>query len=193
MNDDRDDHTLVRAMAAGEEAALDALYARHGARLLAYLLGQLGERALAEEALQDVMLAAWKGAPHFRAESRVTTWLIGIARYRALNVRRGQRPHHREAASLDTLGSLADGEGDDPFAHELVVRTALAALPAHQRETLELIFYHQLSGDEAAAVLGVAPGTVKSRLHRALAALRARLHPTYRPLPAHDSDGTDHA
>ncbi len=162
--DDYDRH-LMRAIAGGDAQAMDSLYERHGLGVLNYLVGQLGDRQHAEEVLQDVMLAVWKGAGHFRGDSQVRTWLLGIARHRALNARQRRRPPpmqldedlHAEDASTVETESLTKG---------------LRQLPTDQRETLELIFFHGLTGQEAAAVLGISPGTVKSRLHRAKAALR---------------------
>lgn len=172
---DEGDVGLVEAMADGDVAALQTLYDRHSRRLFAYLLGQLGDRTQAEEVLQDVMLAAWSAAPTFRRESRVTTWLIGIARYKALNARRDRRPQNADALPLDAIPDIASLAPDhlESLHNAEMLKAALNSLPDHQRETLELVFYHHLTGDETAAVMGVAPGTVKSRLHRALAALRA--------------------
>jgi RNA polymerase sigma-70 factor (ECF subfamily) len=159
------DHHLMRAIAGGDVQAMDTLYERHGLGVLNYLVGQLGDRQHAEEVLQDVMLAVWKGAVHFRGDSQVRTWLLGIARHRALNARQRRRPPpmpldeelHAETADIVDLDDLTRG---------------LKQLPADQRETLELIFYHGLTGQEAADIMGVSPGTVKSRLHRAKSALR---------------------
>lgn len=173
---DDPDLTLLRAMANGDERALDELYTRHGPGLLVYLNGRLGDRQLAEEVLQDVMLAAWQGAARFRGESRVYTWLLAIARHRAINA---QRRRELPRAPLDeaAAGGIGPLEALERDAEGAEVQKALRKLPADQRETLELIFYHGLSGPEAAAVLGIAPGTVKSRLHRARAALRKLLRP----------------
>ena len=167
------DTELVRAMAAGDSRALADLYTRHGPGLLAYLVGQLGQQALAEEVLQDVMLAAWQGAARFRGDSQVRTWLLGIARYRAINARR----RTSATAPLDAVHLVADdpSAGVEQQEEQGAVRHALAQLPAEQRETLELVFFHGLSGADVATVTGVAPGTVKSRLHRAKAALRTLL------------------
>jgi RNA polymerase sigma-70 factor (ECF subfamily) len=166
------DLALIRAIAGGDERALDELYARLGPALLAYLTGQLDDRQKAEEVLQDVMLAAWNGAPKFRAECSVRTWLLAIARYRAINVRR-RRSFPRVSVN-DVPKDPEDGPSEflEAEAERDKVRKALQMLPNEQRETLELIFYHGLSGPEAASVLGVAPGTIKSRLHRAKAVLR---------------------
>ncbi|MCB0076171.1 MAG: RNA polymerase sigma factor [Anaerolineales bacterium] len=166
------DIVLVKAMAAGEATAIESLYQRHGPALFAYLVGQLGDRQWAEDVLQEVMLAAWRSAARFRGESTVRTWLLAIARYRALNARQ-RRPPPPDALPPDL-------PTDDPKPHQKLehdaqrdeIARALQQLPAAQRETLELIFFHGLSGPEAAQVQKVAIGTIKSRLHRAKAALR---------------------
>jgi RNA polymerase sigma-70 factor (ECF subfamily) len=166
------DLQLVKAMGNGDVPALDALYARHGRSILSYLIGLLNDHELAEEVLQDVMLAAWRGAGEFRGESQVRTWLLAIARLQAFNALR-----KRKFASVPLAENIA-GDDTGQFkiaelqAEQQSVQAALRQLPSDQKETLELIFYHGLSGIEAAQVLGVAPGTIKSRLNRAKTTLR---------------------
>jgi RNA polymerase sigma-70 factor (ECF subfamily) len=166
------DIMLIKAIAQGDTHALEDLYARQGPGILAYLISRLGERQLAEEVLQDVMLAVWRGAGRFRGESRVRTWMMSIARHKAINTM--QRQRYVQASDIHKdLPDPAPGpsslvEREDALAQ---VRDALRRLPEAQRETLELVFYHRLSGNEAAQVMGVSPGTVKSRLHRAKANL----------------------
>ncbi|MBI5669221.1 MAG: sigma-70 family RNA polymerase sigma factor [Chloroflexi bacterium] len=169
------DRHLVQAMARGDVRALEELYARHGARLLAYLVGLVDNRQLAEEVLQDVMLAAWRGAASFRGDSRVTTWLLAIARLQALGARRRRYPAVvplDDRAAQDDSGLFARVDRE---AEARALRAALRQLPNDQRETLELIFYHELSGPEAAVLLGVPEGTIKSRLNRAKTSLRRLL------------------
>jgi RNA polymerase sigma-70 factor (ECF subfamily) len=164
-------------MAAGDVRALDELYARHGPAILSFLVARLSDRQLAEEVLQDVMLAVWNNAASFRAESSVRTWLLVIARNRAINARRRYRPQLVSLADAPELHSNDTG----PFeavAREFdrtAVREALQHLTPDHREILTLFFYHQLSGPEIAEVLNINTGTVKSRLHRAKEALRRLL------------------
>ncbi|NDJ85789.1 MAG: sigma-70 family RNA polymerase sigma factor [Chloroflexi bacterium] len=168
------DRQLVQAMSQGDARALDELYARHGPGVLSFLVSRLSDRQLAEEVLQDVMLAAWKNADGFRGESSVRTWLLVIARNRAINARRRYAP---TLVSVDTVFNLQSTD-TGPFeavAREFdkaAVRDAIGYLEPDQREILTLFFYHQLSGPEIAEVLEINPGTVKSRLHRAKEALR---------------------
>lgn len=156
---------LVRAMACGDEEALSAFYERYGRYLFSYLLGRLADTQLAEEALQDVMIAVWRGARGFRGASSVQTWVLTIARRIAI---RTQARSRSETVTLNEEIALRDAPDSGPAE----LREALRRLPPDQRETLELVFYHGLSGAEAAHVLGVAEGTIKSRLHRAKATLR---------------------
>ena len=171
---DDPDQMLIRGMAAGDERAMDHLYARHGHAVLGFLMARLGNRQQAEEVLQDVMLAAWNNADSFRGESKVRTWLLAIARNRAFNVQRGKK---LDVTPLNDAFEIASEE-TGPFervarnAQHTTLREALDHLPAAQREILVLVFFHQLSGPEVAEVLDISPGTVKSRLHRAKEALR---------------------
>lgn len=166
------DLLLLRKMAQGDAGALERLYTRHGPALLSYLSGRLGDGPLAEEALQDVMLAAWQGAKRFRGESKVKTWLLSIAHRRVISLRRKRGPDALPLKDGVPAGEAGPLESALRSAQREELRRALESLPPHQRETLELVFYHGLSGPEAAEVLGVPAGTVKSRLSRALTSLR---------------------
>ncbi len=166
------DAGLIRAIAGGDSAALDELYNRHGRALLSYLYAFLGNHHTAEEVLQDVMLAVWEHADRFRGESKVRTWLLAIARNRALNTRR------RASPNIVPLDENVFGSDTSPLEkverhnQQKILRDAISRLPQQHREILVLVFYHQLSGAEVAEVLEISPGTVKSRLHRAKEALR---------------------
>jgi len=175
---DDSDAALIRRMASGEVHALDELYTRFGPAILSYLAARLYDRALAEEVLQDVMLAVWRSAASFRGESKVLTWMLTIARNRAINT---MRKHNVTQTPLDDVFEIQSPdtgpkEKVEKLNQSAMVRRALWTLPEMQREILELVFYQQLSGAEVADVLGINTGTVKSRLHRAKEALRQALY-----------------
>ncbi len=166
------DLALIEAMAGGDVAALSELYTRHGANILNYLTSLLHDRQQAEEVLQDVMLAAWEHADRFRGESKVRTWLLTIARHRAINTQRRALP---DLSALDESTFTTDTtplEKVERKSQQQLLQAALQQLPPFHQEILVLIFYHQLSGPEVAEVLGITVGTVKSRLHRAKEMLR---------------------
>ncbi len=166
------DYGLVQQMAGGDLSALDELYTRHGANVLNYLTSILHDRLQAEEVLQDVMLAAWEHAASFRAESKVRTWLLTIARHRAINAQRRAMPNFVPLDESTYTADTSPLEKIERKTRQQVLQAAIQQLPPFHQEILVLIFYHQLSGPEVADVLGVSIGTVKSRLHRAKEMLR---------------------
>ena len=172
-----EDEGLLRRVGRGDAAALSELYRRHGDGLFSFLLRLAGDRMVAEEILQDTLLAVWRGADTFAGRSLVRTWLYGIARRQAHNRLRTRRPAD---ASLD---DVADPAEDAPGPEELAlagvtreqVMAAIDRLSLVHREVVVLSLLAELSHAEIAAVVGVPTGTVKSRLHHARAALARSL------------------
>jgi RNA polymerase sigma-70 factor, ECF subfamily len=167
------DLALLRRIATGDQEAIEELYRRHSRLLLGQLRFMVDEPALAEEVLQDTMLAVWRGARTFRGGSRVRTWLLGIARRQARDRMRRRRP--MPMADSELAERASPNPGPEAVAVERAEgRRMVAALdtltPAH-REVLGLVFGADLSLAEVARVLEVPMGTVKSRLHAARAAL----------------------
>ncbi|HVS03334.1 MAG TPA: sigma-70 family RNA polymerase sigma factor [Thermoanaerobaculia bacterium] len=172
-------------MAAGDAAALAKLYDRHAAAVLGLLLRMLRNRGEAEEVLQEAWLQAWRQAAGFRAErSTARGWVAMIARSRALDRLRSVRAARRREDDAVREGWLG-GEESQPMAHrELeererrsLVDGALAALPAEQRQCLELAFFDGLSHSQIAERLGAPLGTVKSRILMGMGKLRTALAP----------------
>jgi len=173
----RDDQSLVASIAAGDREALAELYARYQQSLYSYLLQLTPDHGLAEEMLQDTLVAAWKSARSFEGRSTVLTWLIGIARRQAHNT---LRQHKLPLADEAELACVASSEPEpEAFALNNLARDELVAafrqLPALHREVLTLALVQELSYEETATILGVPIGTVKSRLSNAKRMVRALL------------------
>jgi RNA polymerase sigma-70 factor (ECF subfamily) len=168
VTDERSDEELLHAHVGGEEAAFDALVRRHRDRLWAVALRTLGDREEAADALQDALLSAYRSAARFRGESAVTTWMHRIVINSCLDrIRRRQaRPTVPLAEAI--VATAAPAVDRDTV---LDVRAALATLPVEQRAALVLVDIQGYGVAEAAVMLGVAEGTVKSRCARG----RARL------------------
>ena len=173
------DDQLVRAVAAGDRTALELLYRRHGPWLAGRLAARTTSRELAEEALQDTFLAAWRGARAYHGTGEVPAWLWGIARRRLASLARRQP---RGSLSLEVAGERVDpvagpeeaALGRDTSAR---IRLAVAHLPDEQRAAITAVVYQGQTITQAAQATGVAEGTVKSRLHRARLNLRKELGP----------------
>jgi RNA polymerase sigma-70 factor (ECF subfamily) len=168
----RDDWLLCR-IGHGDEDAMAAFYREHGRIVLAQVLLVTGERVLAEEIVQDTMLAVWRGAAAFRGESSARSWVIAIARRQTRDRLRGQRLRVVDDAFL----ADRPGQGPGPEVTALdraelaEVRVAIRGLAPAHRELLGLVFGAGLSLPEVAGVLEIPVGTVKSRLSAARAAL----------------------
>lgn len=178
---------LLAQVAAGDEEALRRLYLDYRPRLRRYLWHQLdGDATSVEEALQDVFLAVWRTASGYRAEARVSTWLYQIAHNVALSARRrlARRPDSlwlntstNESDDNDVLRwtDIANDTLDDRVLNRLSLDDALDSLSPKHREVLSLVFQHGFSLDEAARILDVPTGTVKSRISYARKALLHQL------------------
>jgi RNA polymerase sigma-70 factor (ECF subfamily) len=168
-----DDVQLLRRIGAGDEDAMAAFYREHGRVVLAQVLLVVGERVLAEEIVQDAMLAVWRGAGSFRGESSVRSWVIAIARRQTRDRLRGGRLRIVDDAFL--AEQPGPGPGPEVLALDRAelaeVRGAIRELAAPHREVLGLAFGTGLSLPEVAGVLEIPLGTVKSRLTAARTSL----------------------
>jgi RNA polymerase sigma-70 factor (ECF subfamily) len=165
-----DDRTLLAAHAAGDPDAFGELVRRHRDRLWAVALRTLGDREEAADALQDALISAYRAAGGFRGDAAVTTWLHRIVVNACLDRVRRRRP----TVPLPPDPAPVD-DRTDSVATRLTVRGALALLPVDQRAALVLVDLEGLSVAEAADILGVAEGTVKSRCARGRARLAVLL------------------
>ncbi|MGE5132144.1 MAG: RNA polymerase sigma factor SigM [Gemmatimonadota bacterium] len=174
------DAELLRRHVAGDPDAFGALFLRHRDRLWAVALRTLGDPDEAADALQDAMISAFRRASGFRGDSAVTTWLHRIVVNACLDRlrRRAARPvaGGLDEQALDLLArepQVPDHGGDTDTALE--VTAALRTLPAEQRAALVLVDMLGYPVADAAAVLGVSTGTIKSRCARGRARLVPRL------------------
>ena len=172
-----DERQITRRIAAGDREALSELYARYQRALFNYLLQLTPDYGLAEEILQDTLVAVWKSAHRFEGRSSLQTWLIGIARRQAHNTLRQHKLPVADESEME--GLVATEPEPEAFTLASIARDELAEAfqqltPLH-REVLALIFVHELSYQETATILEVPVGTVKSRICNARRALRALL------------------
>ncbi len=169
---------LLERMAAGEEASLCVLYRAYGRRVYAFALNTLRDPHEAEQVVIDTMFEVWRQATRFNRTCRFTTWLLGIARNKALHLMRARMPEH---AGLDAVEASLACEQPDPYQaaverqrRERLLRS-LEELPYLQRECLRLVLHEGLSLGEIARIQDCPPNTVKTRLLKARQNVRASL------------------
>ena len=160
------DEALVGAIAGGDRRAMQALYLRHKARIYRFVLRLVGDAALAEDIVSDVFLDVWRQADGFKARSRVSTWLLAIARYKALSAQRGRSREQLDDGAASAIADPAD-DAETILDHQdrsAIIRQCLSQLSAIHREVLDLVYYHDKSVEEVAEIVGVSSGTVKTRM-----------------------------
>jgi RNA polymerase sigma-70 factor (ECF subfamily) len=168
----------LRAVARGDRAAFERLYLRHHAPLARFISRHTARRDLIDEIINDAFWVVWRKAAEFRGDSKVGTWIIGIAYRCMLKALRTHAPQP-ESSEIDSDDLLLDGAygSGESEQRELAdwVRRGLALLPPEQRTTMELAYYLGQSCDEIAAIMNCATGTVKARMFHARLRLRNTL------------------
>ena len=160
------DEMLVTRIAAGDKLAMQVLFARHRASVYRWLLRFVGNETVAEDLLSDVFFDVWQQAGRFEGRAAVTTWLLSIARFKALSARR-RRTH---AEMDETIEATVADSADNPEialqkkSRNELVRTALTKLSPDHREIIDLVYYHEKSVEDCALILGIPAATVKTRM-----------------------------
>jgi RNA polymerase sigma-70 factor (ECF subfamily) len=160
------DDTLLTQIAGGNRSAMRALFARHRVPVYRWLLRLVGDPAAAEDLTSEVFLEVWRHAAGFEGRSSVATWLLAIARHKALSALR-----RRVDVELDdqALIELPDGADDPETALQSKdraeqMRRALTVLSGDHRQVIDLVYYHDRTVKEVGEVLGIPEATVKTRM-----------------------------
>jgi RNA polymerase sigma-70 factor (ECF subfamily) len=170
----RGDRDLAHRFARGDPQAVRELYARYAGPVFTVAFDRLRNRQLAEEAVQDVFVKAWRAAASFDTERDLSPWLYQIARRSAADIaRRERRRPATQRLSPSTPATELASLGDVWEAWQ--VRLALGELVPEERELIRLTHFVGMSQSEIADHLGIPLGTVKSRMHRAHRRLAQRL------------------
>jgi RNA polymerase sigma-70 factor (ECF subfamily) len=160
------DEMLLESIADGNRTAMHILYSRHNLRVYRFILRIVRDTATAEDLVSVVFLDVWRTARQFEGRSQVSTWLLSIARFKALTALR-QRRH--EDIDRDDIREIAD-EADTPEVSldrsktQEILRTCVAKLSPAHREIINLVYYHEKSVEEAGKIIGIPQSTVKTRM-----------------------------
>jgi RNA polymerase sigma-70 factor (ECF subfamily) len=163
---DVSDEKLLRCVAEGDKAAMHIIFARHRGRVLRVILRMVRDPSIAEDIANQVFLDVWRSANKFEYRARVSTWLVSIARFKAINSLR-ERVH--ESLDQDDVLGIADG-GDTPElalgrteVHGILYACLEKLSPAH-RQIIDLFYYRENSVAEVSQIIGISQATAKSRL-----------------------------
>ena len=160
------DEALIGRIASGDKLAMQVLFARHHVRVFRFVLRLVRDETQAEDLISEVFLDVWRQAGRFEARSAVSTWLLAIARYKALSALR-RRPD--EELDEEAAAAIED-PGDDPEVAVQkkdkgeILRRCLAALSPEHREIIDLVYYHEKSVEEVATIVSIPENTVKTRM-----------------------------
>jgi RNA polymerase sigma-70 factor (ECF subfamily) len=160
------DEMLLEGITEGDRHAMHVLYSRHNVRVYRFILRMVRDITTAEDLVSQVFLDVWRTAGQFEGRAQVSTWLLSIARFKALTALR-QRRH--EDIDLDEVLEIAD-EADTPEASldrrntSAILRACVAKLSPAHREIINLVYYHEKSVEEAGDIIGIPQSTVKTRM-----------------------------
>ena len=176
------DRGVVEAARAGDNGAFRTLYETYRDRVHSLVAYSVGDPAHTQDVLQSVFFKIFRGLRNFRFQSTLSTWIYRIAHNECQDHHRRRIAPHVPLEAILGSGDEIDGRAASDIQHaqkerETIIRQALMQLPFKLREVVVLKYVEGLSYEEMSQALGCAPGTVASRLNRALTALEERLRP----------------
>ena len=160
------DEVLIGRIASGDRLAMQVLFARHHVRVYRFVLRLVRDESTAEDLISEVFLDVWRQAGRFEGRSAVSTWLLAIARFKALSALR-RRPD--EELDEEAAASIEDTSDNPETALEkkdksAIIRKCLMGLSAEHREIIDLVYYHEKSVEEVAQIVSIPENTVKTRM-----------------------------
>ncbi|ABD09351.1 sigma-24 (FecI-like) [Rhodopseudomonas palustris HaA2] len=160
------DDMLLANIAAGDRTSMHTLYSRHNVRVYRFILRMVRDGATAEDLVSQVFLDVWRTARQFEGRAQVSTWLLSIARFKALTALR-QRQH--EDIDQDDVLEIPDGADTPEAALDRsrtsdILRSCIAKLSPAHREIIHLVYYHEKSVEEVGRLVGIPQSTVKTRM-----------------------------
>ncbi|TGQ50275.1 sigma-70 family RNA polymerase sigma factor [Mesorhizobium sp. M1C.F.Ca.ET.193.01.1.1] len=160
------DRALVDRVAKGDRAAVRLLFMRHHARIYRFVARQTGSEMMADDIANEVFLELWRQAPGFEGRSEVSTWLLGIARFKALSLLRKKKEDWIDDDDAAQVPDSADTPEVVTMKEDkaAALRRFVDALPEEHRTVIDLAYYHGQSVTEIGEVLSIPVATVKTRM-----------------------------
>src|SRR3977135_3699304 len=160
------DEVLIGRIASGDRLAMQVLFARHHLRVFRFVLRLVRDEAVAEDLISEVFLAVWLKRDRLWGRSAVSTWLLAIARFKALSALRRKPDQELDDETAEAIEDLSD-DPEETLAKKdksAVIRKCLEGLSADHREIIDLVYYHEKSVEEVAEIVGIPENTVKTRM-----------------------------
>jgi RNA polymerase sigma-70 factor, ECF subfamily len=159
------DDTLIARIATGDRLAMHAFFARHKASVYRFILRLVDDAASGDDLTSEVFLTVWRHAHKFRGRAAASTWLLAIARFKALEDLRRRRDIGPDPEEVDASDPAADPEVSWAEKHRgATLRRCLGALSPEHRAIIDLVYYQEKSMQEVAAIVGIPCATVKTRM-----------------------------
>src|SRR6195256_1406742 len=160
------DEVLIGRIASGDRLGMQVLFARHHVRVYRFVLRLVREETKAEDLISEVFLDVWRQADRFEGRSAVSTWLLAIARFKALSSMR-RKPD--EELDEEAAGAIEDTSDTPEVSLQKkdksgLLRKCLEQLSREHREVIDLVYYHEKSIEEVAEIVGIPEATVKTRM-----------------------------
>jgi len=160
------DEMLLESIAKGNRTAMHTLYSRHNVRVFRFILRMVRDTTTAEDLVSQVFLDVWRTAGQFEGRAQVSTWLLSIARFKALSSLRGRT---YETIDQDDVAGIVDDADTPEVALDrketnAILRACIDKLSPAHREIIDLVYYHEQSIAEASVIVGIPHATVKSRM-----------------------------
>jgi RNA polymerase sigma-70 factor, ECF subfamily len=174
------DENLIQAIATGSQAAMRTLYGRHHLRVFRFIVRLVSDAGRAEDLVSEVFLSVWRQASTFENRSQVSTWILSIARFKALTARGRRQESQLDEASTEMVADTADTP-EQTVLHtdrNAQLRSCIEQMSREHREVIDLVYYHEKSVEEVAEIIQLPKNTVKTRMFYARKRL-ARLLSTH--------------
>ena len=160
------DEMLLESISEGNRTAMHMLYCRHNVRVYRFILRIVRDATTAEDLVSQVFLDVWRTASQFQGRSQVSTWLLSIARFKALTAMRQRRFEDIEQEDVRQIPDEADTPETslDRSDTSEILRACVAKLSPAHREIINLVYYHEKSVEEVGQIIGIPQSTVKTRM-----------------------------
>jgi RNA polymerase sigma-70 factor (ECF subfamily) len=160
------DEVLIGRIAGGDRLAMQVLFARHHVRVYRFVLRLVSDPTIAEDMISEVFLDVWRQAGRFEGRSAVSTWLLSIARFKALSALRKRTDEELDEETATAIPDTADTpeEAVQKKDKSEILRECLKSLSPEHREIVDLVYYHEKSVEEVAEIVGIPENTVKTRM-----------------------------